>query len=90
MFDPHKINNLLPITKHFKQDQHFFVMMAKKDKIDFVYNTSALEGDAMTYPEVQTLLQGITVGGHKLNDEQQVLNQNRSVNLLLEMVKSCQ
>ena len=38
----------------------------------------------MTYPEVQTL---ITVGGHKVTDEQQILNQNDSVNLLLEMIK---
>ena len=62
--------------------------MAKKDKIDFVYNTAALEGNAMTYPEVQTLLEGITVGGHKLSDEQQILNQNRSVGLLFEMIEN--
>ncbi len=61
--------------------------LAKKDKIDFVYNTSALEGNAMTFPEVQTLLEGITVGGHKLSDEQQILNQNRSVNLLFELIE---
>jgi len=41
----------------------------------------------MTYPEVQTLLESTTVGGHKLSDEQQILNQNDSVNLLLEIVK---
>ncbi len=61
--------------------------LAKKDKIDFIYNTSALEGNAMTFPEVQTLLEGITVGGHKLSDEQQILNQNRSVNLLFELIE---
>lgn len=61
--------------------------LAKKDKIDYVYNTSALEGNAMTYPEVETLLDGITVGGHKLSDEQMVLNQNRSVNLLFDLIK---
>ncbi len=62
-------------------------MLAKKDKIDFIYNTSALEGNAMTYPEVQTLLEGVTVGGHKLSDEQQILNQNKSVNLLFELIE---
>lgn len=62
-------------------------MLAKKDKIDFIYNTSALEGNAMTFPEVQTLLEGVTVGGHKLSDEQQILNQNRSVNLLFELIE---
>jgi len=62
--------------------------LAKKDKIDFVYNTASLEGNAMTYPEVQTLLEGITVGGHKLSDEQQILNQNRSVEYLFEWIEN--
>ncbi len=88
MINSNEINNLPTITQHFKQDQNHFIMMAKKDKIDFVYNTSALEGNAMTYPEVQTLLEGITVGGHKLTDEQQILNQNRSVELLFTMLET--
>jgi len=62
------------------------LMLAKKDKVDFIYNTSALEGNAMTYPEVQTLLEGITIGGHKLSDAEQILNQNRSIHLLFEML----
>jgi len=87
MFNPDKINEMDTFTGQYKQDKKYFFSMAKKDKIDFVYNTSALEGNAMTYPEVQTLLEGITVGGHKLSDEQQVLNQNRSVNLLFDMIE---
>ena len=71
----------------FKPNKQHAFMLAKKDKIDFIYNTSALEGNAMTYPEVQTLLEGVTVGGHKLSDEQQVLNQNRSVNLLFYLIE---
>jgi len=87
MFNPDEINGIDTFTAQYKQDKKYFFSMAKKDKIDFVYNTSALEGNAMTYPEVQTLLEGITVGGHKLSDEQQVLNQNRSVNLLFNMIE---
>lgn len=41
----------------------------------------------MTYPEVQTLLGGVTVGGHKLGDEQQILNQNKSVDYLFKIIK---
>jgi len=70
----------------FKQNKKLFFAMAQKDRVDYIYNTSALEGNAMTYPEVATLLDGVTVGGHKLSDEQQILNQNRSVNLLFEMI----
>ncbi len=71
----------------FKSNKKFFIAMAKKDKVDFIYNTSALEGNIMTYPEVATLLDGVTVGGHKLSDEQQILNQNRSMNLLFDMIE---
>ena len=71
----------------FIPNKELSVFLAHKDRIDFIYNTAALEGNAMTYPEVQTLLEGITVGGHKLSDEQQILNQNDSVNLLLEILK---
>ena len=72
----------------FKPNVELAFYLAKKDKIDFVYNTSALEGNAMTYPEVQTLLEGITVGGHKLSDEQQILNQNKSVDYLFELIET--
>lgn len=71
----------------FQPNRALAFYLAKKDKIDFVYNTSALEGNAMTYPEVQTLLEGITVGGHKLSDEQQILNQNKSVDYLFQLIE---
>jgi len=74
----------------FRQDKKRCLFLAKKDKVDFVYNTAALEGNAMTFPEVATLLAGITVGGHKLSDEQQILNQNRSVELLYKLVAADQ
>ncbi len=71
----------------FKPNKELSFYLAKKDKIDFVYNTSALEGNAMTYPEVQTLLEGVTVGGHKLSDEHQILNQNASVDYLFKIIE---
>ena len=40
-----------------------------------VYDTVALEGNPFTFPEVQTLMDGVTVGGHKIEDAEQVLNQ---------------
>lgn len=84
--DIQKINAIDTTNLDFKPDKERYLFLAKKYKIDFIYNTSALEGNAMTYPEVETLLEGITVGGHKLSDEQQILNQNRSVNLLFSML----
>ncbi|MFP4333055.1 MAG: Fic family protein [Campylobacterales bacterium] len=71
-------------------DIEYYTFLAKKDRVDYIYNTSSLEGNPMTYPEVQTLLEGITVGGHKLSDERMILNQNRSVELLFDMLKNCE
>lgn len=48
--------------------------MAKKMLPEYVFDTAQLEGNPMTFPEVQTLLDGITVGGHKISDAQQILN----------------
>ncbi len=41
-----------------------------------------LEGNPFTYPEVQTLLEGITVGGRRLSDERQILSLSESATQL--------
>lgn len=87
MLNSKAINTLPKLATHYKKDQNYYLQMAKRLRVDFVYNTAALEGNAMTFPEVQTLLEGITVGGHKLSDEQQILNQNRSVELLFDLIE---
>ncbi len=57
---------------------------------EYVFNIVYLEDNPFTFPEVQTLLEGITIGGHKIEEQQQVLNQSKSLNLLLQMVKQQQ
>jgi len=53
---------------------------------EFVWDASVLEGNPFTFPEVQTLLDGITVGGRKVSDQDQVLNLAASSRRLLKMV----
>lgn len=53
---------------------------------DLVWNTAALEGNNFTLPEVKTLLDGVTVGGQRLADAQQVLALADAYNRLDEMV----
>ncbi|AGX87437.1 Fic family protein [Candidatus Symbiobacter mobilis] len=57
---------------------------------EFVWDASMLEGNPFTFPEVKTLLDGITVGGHNISDQEQVLNLAQSAKRLLVMVKSGQ
>lgn len=49
------------------------LMLVEKLMPDVVYNMAGLERNPFTYPEVKTLLDGVTVGGHKVSDERQVL-----------------
>ncbi len=55
---------------------------------EFVWDAAALEGNPFTYPEVQTLMEGITVGGRKLSDERQVINLAESARELVRVVKA--
>ncbi len=54
----------------------------------FVWDSAVLEGNAFTYPEVQTLMDGVTVGGHTIHDEDQVLALSDSARTLDAMVRS--
>jgi Fic family protein len=53
---------------------------------ELIWNTAALEGNNFTLPEVKTLLEGVTVGGKKLEDEQQIIALSEAYNLLDKMV----
>lgn len=55
---------------------------------EFVWDASVLEGNPFTFPEVKTLLDGITVGGRKIFDQEQVLNLAESSRYLLALVKA--
>ncbi|MCC8465564.1 Fic family protein [Photorhabdus bodei] len=57
---------------------------------EFVWDASVLEGNPFTFPEVKTLLDGVTVGGRKVSDQEQVLNLAESSKRLLSLVKKGQ
>jgi hypothetical protein len=57
---------------------------------EFIWDASVLEGNPFTFPEVKTLLDGVTIGGHKISDQEQILNLAESSKRLLAMIKSGQ
>lgn len=61
--------------------------VAEKMRVDFVFNLAKLEGNPFTYPEVKTLIEGVTVGGHKLSDSEQVTNLNQALSYVIGLVK---
>jgi len=73
--------DIIPVLE-FKR----FIMLVRKLLPDVVFNMAKLEGNPFTFPEVQTLLEGITVGGHKVSDEEQIFNIRNAWNCLFEKV----
>jgi Fic family protein len=55
---------------------------------EFTWEASMLEGHPLTFPEVKTLLDGVTVGGRKISDQDQVLNLAKSSKQLLALVRA--
>lgn len=55
---------------------------------EFVWDASVLEGNPFTFPEVKTLLDGVTIGGRRISDQEQVLNLAESSRRLLALVKA--
>ncbi len=58
-----------------KPNRQKALFFAKRQLAELVYDAVNLEGIHYTLPEVQTLLDGITIGGHKISDERITLNQ---------------
>ncbi|AYD40808.1 filamentation induced by cAMP protein fic [Clostridium fermenticellae] len=67
-------------------DTKKLIFLVKKLLPDVVFNMASLEGNPFTYPEVETLLDGITIGGHKVSDEQQIFNIRNAWNYLFDLI----
>ncbi|MCJ8269050.1 MAG: Fic family protein [Psychrosphaera sp.] len=52
------------------------LMLAQREVATFIYDAVQLEGINFTLPEIQTLMEGVTVGGHALSDQQVAVNQS--------------
>lgn len=57
---------------HLTVEQNVF--LAKRKLVDCIYNSAKLEGCNMTFPETQTILDGVNVGTVTLDDIRTVLN----------------
>jgi len=66
------------------------IMLARRQLAEFVYDAVNLEGISFTLPEIQTLLDGITVGGHRVTDQRIALNQADTWRVLFDLVESNQ
>lgn len=63
---------------------------ANKLKGQLVYNMAKAEGNTHTVAEVSTILEGVTVGGKKLREQQQVIQIAKAWDYLIELVEGDQ
>ncbi|MCR5224985.1 MAG: Fic family protein [Alphaproteobacteria bacterium] len=69
-------------------DEQRVLMLAHRMLPEYVFDTSQLENNPLTFPEVKTLLDGVTIGGHKISDVEQVLNIKNAWMILLNLIKN--
>ncbi len=75
-----------PVVTDATPDRDRAVFRVRKTLENFVYDTVALEGNPFTFPEVKTLMDGVTVGGRRVADAAQVLDTAESWRELLRRV----
>ena len=75
------------ILEMIKPNKQKALMLAKREVGVLVHDSILLEGINFTLPEVNTLLDGVTVGGHKLSDQQVTINQGNAWRFLFNEVK---
>ena len=73
---------------NIKPNQKIALMLARRSLSELVCDAVNLEGINFTLPEVQTLLDGITVGGHRLHDQEITLNQSNAWKKLFSDIES--
>ncbi len=78
----------MPDLSKIKPNRKKAVLLAAKQLPELVCDAVNLEGVNFTLPEVQTLLDGVTVGGHRLEDETIALNQAETWKFLLKRLET--
>lgn len=54
---------------------------------ELVYDFVQMRGNSFTYPEVQTLVEGITIGGKTIHEMEQVLNHHNAIVRMFTIVR---
>lgn len=72
---------------HIQPNRDKALMLARRQLAELVCDAVNLEGISFTLPEIQTLLDGVTVGGHKLSDQQVAINQTKAWRYLFGLIE---
>ena len=70
-------------VKNIKSQQEDF-------KINYIYNSNAIEGNTLTLKETKVVLEGITIGGKSLREHFEVINHNEAILYVENIVREKQ
>lgn len=76
------------IFKRIIPNKEKALFLAQREVAAFVYDAVQLEGINFTLPEIQTLMEGITIGGRKLSEQQIAINQHEAWKQLFTWIKN--
>jgi len=82
------MNKISDTVWSMKPNVNLAIQLAKRNLSELVYDAVNLEGVAMTLPEIQTILDGITVGGHKISDQNMAANQAKAWEYIFDLVNN--
>jgi Fic family protein len=78
-----KLDSLRPL------DRHHLELLKKQIEIEYIYNSTSIEGNSLTLNETRLVLEeGITIKGKPLREHFDVINQKEAMERLEEWVKN--
>lgn len=56
-------------------------------KLEWTYNSNAIEGNTLTLKETKVVLEGITIGGKTMREHLEAINHNEAIEFMEELIK---
>ena len=69
---------------NLSREQNIFI--AKRNIVDYIWKSANLEGIAVTYPDTQTIYDGFSVSGYKLEEINAINNLKKAWRFILNDV----
>lgn len=70
--------------KRFNMTREENIFWAKRNLVDYIWKSANLEGIAVTFPETQTICEGVSVQGKSIDDINNIVQMKRGWQLVFE------
>ena len=80
-----ELNNKLNSKRPFSKET--LKSLRNSINLEWTYNSNGIEGNTLTLRETQIVLEGITVGGKTLREHLEVINHEKAIEYIEDLVK---